>query len=126
MKSFKCKKCGNEEQDCISIRHDVLFDRLGIKCQICDYRWQEDPLDKGPRKPTIEDVIVLHYDEKGLEFLIKDLLGAPEVFKFGGRGLEFRINAYGPYIRSQIRDWLLVKERLINDKMMITESTDET
>lgn len=63
------------------------------------------------------------YDEDGLVNLIMDLLCTPEAWfsETKENKLEIYTDAHGPNVRDKIRDWLLVKERLINDKMMITK-----
>ena len=69
-------------------------------------------------------IIRRFYDEDGLVNLIMDLLCTDNervwLSETGKDRLEIHISANSPNVRDRVRDWLLVKERLINDKMMIT------
>ena len=46
MKVFKCKKCGNENQEKIYVKYDKHSDMLEVNCQRCQFEWYEEPLDK--------------------------------------------------------------------------------
>ena len=72
-------------------------------------------------------LIKTYYDEDNLVNLIKDLLSGGEVWvkETSEARIEVHMNAYGPNVRSKIRDWLLVKERLIGDYMQRTDKEAE-
>jgi hypothetical protein len=51
---YICKKCGNANQELISIVYNEDADWLNLKCKKCGYLWVEDPIEKNKKKEEEE------------------------------------------------------------------------